>query len=184
MIRSSRDLYDAFRNGDISAFEELYKYYYPKLKRYGGLYCSDHTLIENCIQDFFVKMFRQPQSFSHVVNMDGYVYKSIKLRILSEIEKQKRRAIIRELAAEKQKSERPIEEAIIQKEGLATKIEWLKQQIDLLPTRQQEIIFLRFYEGYNYEKIAKITNLSNQVVRNYVARALTKIRTKNQTDTR
>ena len=171
-----QSLIDAFQRGESKAFSKIYMHYFPKLKQYGAIFAQDFTIVENCIQDFFVYMLKNQGQLQHVMNFDGYVYKSIRHRILTEVEKQNRRAIILKLAKNSDQLEASIEQLTTEQEGHDYRVQWMRQQIAHLPTRQREIIYLRFYEGFTYEKIAKITMLSNQVARNYVSRSLKKIR--------
>ncbi len=170
-------IFETFRSGDRKVFSVLYRYFYPKLREYGAIYCSDTMLVENCIQDFFEKMLKHPERLDHVINFDAYVYRSIKHRLLTDLNKEKRRAVIRKIV-EIPKVTDSVEHQLMQQEADELQIQWLRKQIEILPLRQKEVVFLRFYEGFNYEKISKITELSNQVVRNYVARALARIRSK------
>jgi RNA polymerase sigma-70 factor (ECF subfamily) len=169
-------IFESFRSGNREVFGVLYRYFYPKLREYGAIYCSDISLVENCIQDFFEKMLKHPERLDDVINFDSYIYRSVKHKVLTEIDKQKRRAVIRDIIEAPRLTD-SIEHQLIQKESDELQIQWIRKQIEMLPPRQKEVVFLRFYEGFNYEKISKITELSNQVVRNYVARAIDRIRT-------
>ncbi len=170
-------IFETFRSGNREVFGVLYRYFYPKLREYGGIYCSDISVVENCIQDFFEKMWKHPERLNHVINFDAYVYQSIKRKLLTELDKEKRRAVIRKMV-DIPKATDSLEHQVMHEESSHLQIQWLRKQIEQLPPRRKEVVFLRFYEGFNYEKISKITELSNQVVRNYVARALTRIRSK------
>jgi RNA polymerase sigma-70 factor (ECF subfamily) len=48
--------------------------------------------------------------------------------------------------------------------------EILHKAIQLLPDAQRSVILLRDYEGYSYEEIAEITNLSESQVKVYIYR--------------
>ncbi len=48
--------------------------------------------------------------------------------------------------------------------------EILHEAINLLPESQRAVIMLRDYEGYSYEEIAEITNLSEAQVKVYIYR--------------
>jgi len=43
--------------------------------------------------------------------------------------------------------------------------------VDKLPEIQRSVVMLRDYEGYSYEEIGKITNLSESQVKVYIYRA-------------
>lgn len=47
----------------------------------------------------------------------------------------------------------------------------LNEGLDKLPTIQKTVVLLRDYEGYNYDEIAKITDLSESQVKVYIFRA-------------
>jgi RNA polymerase sigma factor (sigma-70 family) len=47
----------------------------------------------------------------------------------------------------------------------------LKEAIALLPEDQRSVIMLRDYEGYSYQEIGQITNLSESQVKVYIFRA-------------
>jgi len=47
----------------------------------------------------------------------------------------------------------------------------LNEGLDKLPAIQKTVVLLRDYEGYNYDEIAKITDLSESQVKVYIFRA-------------
>ena len=49
--------------------------------------------------------------------------------------------------------------------------EVLNEGLDKLPPIQKTVVLLRDYEGYNYDEIAKITDLSESQVKVYIFRA-------------
>ena len=54
--------------------------------------------------------------------------------------------------------------------------ETLEQAVLQLPEIQRHVIMLRDYEGYSYDEIGAITNLSEQQVKVYIFRARQKLR--------
>lgn len=169
-------LFTAFRGGDRGAFSELYRLTINQLIRYGTVICSDRQLVENITQEFYLRILQHPERLDHVINFKLYLFKSIKQNLLREMNKQQRRAVILQMVSTPAGPEPSRETQLIDEEISVEKIRWLKNQLDSLPTRQKEVVFLRFYEGFTYNKIAEITSLSSQVARNYVARALQKMR--------
>ncbi|MCF8379867.1 MAG: RNA polymerase sigma factor [Bacteroidales bacterium] len=49
--------------------------------------------------------------------------------------------------------------------------EILQKALDLLPEKQKSVVMLRDYEGYSYQEIAEITDLSESQVKVYIYRA-------------
>ena len=181
-MKSLNDLFMDFRNGDEQAFCEIYRLYFQRLCQYGLIFCVDHTRVENIVQDLFLHLLTHGKKMRHVINLEGYLYKSVKQNILTSNQLHHRRAVIRNLLVDSNGSASSPEEILMQQESRSHLIFWLKGQIEALPTKQKEIIYLKFYEGFSYTKIAQITGLSNQVIRNYVSRAMHKIRQKNKMD--
>lgn len=177
-MNNSLELFDAFRQGDQKAFCSLYKMYYNKLLRYGNIFSKDSGLVENVIQELFTRILKNPEKLNHVINIEAYLFKSVKQNVISEINREKKQTIIRKLIVDTNEKEASIEQQIINGEVDSIKAEWLKRQLELLPSHQKEILYLRFYEGLNYDEITKRTSVSNQVARNYVARALSSLREK------
>lgn len=54
--------------------------------------------------------------------------------------------------------------------------EILHEALNTLPEIQRSVVLLRDYEGYNYEEIAEITNLSLSQVKVYIFRARQKLK--------
>ncbi|WP_159090551.1 RNA polymerase sigma factor [Aquimarina aquimarini] len=178
MKKNKGEVFESLKRGNIVAFCKVYTAYYNKLYRYGMFFCNDSSLVEDVIQEFFVKMLKDPEKLNHVLNLEIYMFRSIKLNIISEKQKDDRRGVIRKLVVDQERYTVSKEKKIIEEETTSLKKEWLKDQIQNLPPYLKEIIYLRYYEGFSYEKITQITSLNGQVARNYVSRAIQKIRSK------
>lgn len=172
-------LLSRLQEGDVKAFGIIYGLFYNKLLRYGNIILSDNKVVEDAIQDLFVWILQNPQSIQKVNNFEVYLFQSLKKNLIAHIKTNGRhKTILHHLFYKKEAIlfQHSIEHKLIQEESLAYNKNWVKQKIDNLPARQKEILFLRYYEGLSYDEIAEITSLSNQIIRNYVARALKQIR--------
>lgn len=56
--------------------------------------------------------------------------------------------------------------------------EIIKQAIDTLPEHKKELVILRYFSGYSYEEIAKITNENENKIRVSVHRILQELKRK------
>src|SRR5690625_7520840 len=52
----------------------------------------------------------------------------------------------------------------------------LRDALDLLPERQKEVLFLKYYNGMSYDEIEEILAINYQSIRNHIYRALQKLR--------
>lgn len=159
--------------------EALYKKFYSKLYQYGCLVHTDAIRVEDTIQNFFIWVLEHPEKLKEIQNFEAFACKSIRRNLIQRIIKDSRskennavyrESIIREktiLSIEKEIME--IEENLWQKENL-------KKAIEKLPDKQKEIIYLKYYANFSYKEIEDIMHVSNQVARNYVSRALKKLK--------
>ena len=69
-----------------------------------------------------------------------------------------------------------IEESIILKELKDHQKQMLQDALENLPTRQKEILFLKYYNGMSYEEIEEILSINYQSIRNHIYRALERLR--------
>ena len=169
------DLIYRFIQRDKEAFKKIYFKHYNGLLRYGMVIHRDSEVVSDLIQDLFVWVWQNPDKLGNINNLQVYLFISLKRNIKQYLS---RRVDVKESI---EKSSIPsfeltIEDRIIEKESLSYNREWLVKQLENLPSKQKEVIFLRYYEGLSYHEIAEILSKSQQVVRNYVSRALSQLR--------
>lgn len=165
--------------GEVEAFGVIYRIFYNKLLRYGTIITPETEIVEDAIQDLFMWILENPQKIKKVRNFEVYLFQSLKKNLWDRLKRKNRTGAILRQFSDHQSLHSPIdniEQQIISKEQQAFDKDWVKKQINALPPRQKEIIFLRYYEELSYDEIAEIVSTSKQVVRNYVARALKQIR--------
>jgi len=160
---------------DIEAFNEIYMLNYNRLLRYGILIHRDPEVVADVIQDLFVWIWQHGIQLEKISNFQVYLFKSLKRNLLRHLSRQVN--FVRDFQhSGTRKYHLTIEDRIIKEETDAHSHRWLAQQLDSLPSKQKEVIYLRYYEGLTYDEIAEILSKSNQVVRNYASRALNHMR--------
>lgn len=148
-------LWNAFKRGDWEAYTSLYHAYYRLLNNYGYKFTKDVKLIEDSIHDLFVTLWANRDNLGNPISVKNYLYKSIRNILFRKIKAESRffnlqdndESIPFEVSHDHQLILNE-EERIIQ--------QTIKDVLHKLPARQQEIVFLRFYDGLSYEEIADI----------------------------
>ena len=170
-------LWEQVREGNMVAFEKLYKRHLQGLYRYGMKLCSDREVVLDCIQDLFFTIWSRKEKLSKVQSVKYYLLVSFKrelVRMLSKSRKEtERMAVIPELA------DRIIfstEDFITRNEAMKEQTDTLSAALNALPNREKQVIYMRFYMELSYEEICEALQLSYQVVLNYVHRALKTLR--------
>ena len=81
---SDEGLWELCLKGDMRAFRELYCRFYALLRNYGIKLLPDKSLVEDCVQDIFIKLIQNHETLSPTVNVKGYWRTSLFMRILSK----------------------------------------------------------------------------------------------------
>ncbi len=170
-------LWQQFKAGDAAAFGQIADQYYRLLYNYGAQFSADPEFTRDCIQEMMLELWERRARLSEVVSVKAYLLKSLRHRIGRESIRLQRLNTVEELAFLSGESvERPIESVIIETEQERVRIQQLQQLIADLTLRQQEIIYLRFYQQLDYDDIAEIMGLSRQSVANLLHRTLKNLR--------
>ncbi|MEZ4901642.1 MAG: sigma-70 family RNA polymerase sigma factor [Spirosomataceae bacterium] len=173
---TDKELWQAFKDGNREAFTQLYNQYIEDLLIYGYRVTSDRQLIRDSIQDLFLYLWRSRASLTDTDSIKFYLYRSLRNRIIRNSEKNNHVAIDFAHLFENIIGELSFEDNLIANEQLSAQLQQLKQAIQQLPKRQQEIIQLRYYHDFGFEEIAEMMQINNQSVRNLLHRAITELR--------
>ena len=91
-------LWRAFKSGDQAAFARMYQCYSRVLYGYGFRVTHDAALIEDCIQDLFIELWRTRENLSDTTSIKFYLFRSLRRRISRTINADPQRTEISELA--------------------------------------------------------------------------------------
>jgi RNA polymerase sigma factor (sigma-70 family) len=144
--------------------------------RYGIRFVGDDDFVKDCIQDVFFELWNRREKIRQAESVKSYLFKALRLRIFREKSKWKT------LESLEDNYEFVIEfdtdtEANIIKQELSEEICLkLRRILDGLPKRQKEILYLRFYEGMDQDKIAEIMGLNRQSVYNLLHESISRLR--------
>jgi RNA polymerase sigma factor (sigma-70 family) len=169
-------VWQAFKKGDKEAFAQIYQHFIDELLRYGYRVTSDRQLIRDSIQDLFLHLWNTRENLSDTDSIRFYLYRSLRNRILKNIENSQEEAIDSMAVFENILHELSIEEKVIGDEMQSEQVKKLRNAIQQLPKRQQEAIQLRYYHDFSLDEIAEIMQVNNQSVRNFLHRAISDLR--------
>src|ERR1043165_9951653 len=75
--------WQAFKEGDSHAFDNLFRHYYPILIQYGSKITTDKDLLNDCIQDLFIELW-QSTSNTVVQSVKAYLLRSLKYKLYKQ----------------------------------------------------------------------------------------------------
>jgi RNA polymerase sigma-70 factor (ECF subfamily) len=168
----------ALANGSIEALSQLYLTYFNRLLSFGLQIHEDKGLVEDCIQELFIWIKQNPSKIKRIEYLEVYLFQAVKKNIHSKLQKQSLAAwrSVRFVTLQQQ-IEEDAEQLLIKEESRLSDVALVKFALERLPHYQRQVIYLRYYEGLNFEEIAAILNINNQVARNYSSQGMKTIRT-------
>ncbi|HEY8928356.1 MAG TPA: RNA polymerase sigma factor [Mucilaginibacter sp.] len=150
----------SFKGGDWAAYTKLYNDHFKMLNNYGYKFTRDVNIIEDAIHDLFIKLWTNRETLGNPISVKNYLYKSLRNIIFRKLQSQSRFVDLEDNPDYNFSFEISFDRQMIANEEERELQSKLRSVIKELPARQQEIIFLRFYEGLGYEEIADIMEIN------------------------
>jgi RNA polymerase sigma factor (sigma-70 family) len=169
-------LWRDFKAGDADALGQLSKVHYRALYNYASKFTHDPDFIRDSIQELFLELWERREFISETAFVRSYLLKALRHKLIKESIRLKRIQEQNQVLFDADNSDLSIESHIIENEHTADQSNRLKRIITLLSKRQQEIIYLRFYQNLENEDIAQIMGLGRQSVSNLLYRTLKEIK--------
>lgn len=162
-------LIDRFLDGDQTAFELIFRFYYPGLVVFARQLVFDHEEAEEIVQDFFVQLWDNRHNIQPGTTLKNYFFVSVKNRAFNYL----KRVQIKERTLNELKI--LTENDILYSPDLFVESELqqrIKRAVEKLPKRSREIFVLNRLQGFSNDEIAKQLNLSKRTVETQISNAL------------
>ncbi|GAB3298202.1 RNA polymerase sigma factor [Hymenobacter tenuis] len=169
-------LWDDFRAGSEQAFERIFLAQYDDLYRYGLRLSQDEELVKDAIQNLFQRLWQRRAQLGPVAVVKPYLFKAMRHQLADEKGIAQRQRQLAGSYEPEAKVEYSPEDFLIAQQLTAEQHAQLAVAISQLNNRQREAIYLKFFDGFAYERIADIMILNQQSVRNLVHQAITRLR--------
>lgn len=173
--KTDKILFQEFQKGDLEAFSEFYDRNVNVLFNYGCKLMNDRELVEDCIHDVFIKIYKKREDLSSVKDIRAYLFVAMRNKIYDELRK-KNHWTDRQLEDYNPVATENVEHDYLIKEKesfINCKVSFL---LDKLSLRQREAITLYYIEERKYEEICEIMDINYQSLRNLIHRSLTRLR--------
>ena len=161
-------LVEKIRNGDESAFSELFRSYYSQLYRFARRYVKNKQAAEDIAQDVFVNIWRNREKWRIRTSLRSYLYTAVRNRALNHLKRaevENRRAEIAgnitvpATTPEGHLHAKEIEEKVY-------------KAIEELPVNCRQIFMLKKFDSLSYSEIAEIHGISVNTVKTQLSRAV------------
>lgn len=170
-------LWQAFKRGERTAFEEILNQYYPLLLNYGYRFYRDKEFVRDSVHDLFVEIWNRREHLGDVVSVKSYLLQALRRNIIRESNRLKWFRDADKLSDDLDFDvEFNIETYLIHREIENESLQKLHLELNKLTKRQREAIFLRFTQDLSYEEIAQIMAINYRSVINLIHEAIKTIR--------
>ena len=177
IFSSETAAWDAFRQGNESAFIFIYESYFETLYAYGFSIVSDTNLVKDTLQDLFVELRERRRNLGRTNAIKFYLFKCFKRKLIRELTKWRGKREPLEALPMGFQFTLSYEAQLIDRQLSEEKIAKLNIAVAGLSPRQREIIYYSFYEGFTYRQIQEMMGLeSQQATRNLMYKAMQYLR--------
>lgn len=165
-------LWIEFLDGNELAFSRLYLLFFDDLLAYGHRVGGDDKMVEDAIQDLFVKLYQKKNELQDNTKLRPFLFRALKNQIYNQ---HLRNSKLRSLENYDFNLNYTIDEEVFSNEqqGLSEEVHHIMRG---LSGRQKEIIYLRFVHEMSFDEISEIMDIHVQSARNLLFRSIEKIR--------
>lgn len=179
-IKSLSDdrIWDKFRAGDEEVFIFIYNEYANLLFKYGSQFTSDHELVKDCLQDFFIYLREKRSGLGRVESIKFYLLKAYRRRIIDYLKKEsKSKKKLDSIMEDWFPIELSHEIKFIDDQTRLGHLKSLEKGLLDLNEREREAIYIYYFQGLNYDQISEFFGFTHvSSARRLVYRALGKLK--------
>jgi RNA polymerase sigma factor (sigma-70 family) len=156
----------------------MYAEFYNDLYHYGIKIIGNSDEVKDRIQDLFYKLWKNKGNLKQPENIRAYLLRGLRTIILDYIKVYKNRYKTSEISEDilfslKTEPQYNPDESANELTGK------LYYELEQLPARQKEAIYLHYIKETKYKEVAEIMNINIQSARNLVHEGLCKLKEKN-----
>jgi RNA polymerase sigma factor (sigma-70 family) len=162
-----------FQSGDKDALSGIFLSYHDDLFRYGLKLSGNQDVAEDCIQDLFLKLWKNRQRLKQVEHIKSYLLRSLRNHLHDSLElSQNNTTSIENTDENIFQVEYSPEDFLINSQVSEETRNRVIEALNQLTPRQREAIYLRYFEEMDFETIAHVMEMNIQSVRNTIFRGM------------
>ncbi len=162
-------LVQRLKDGDRTAFELLFHFYYPGLVIYSTQFMTDRSTAEEIVQDFFVRLWEKRQNIHSADSLKSYFFTSIRNSSLNYLKHKKIESGYINEITELSNNNLLYDPDLYIVSELQEKID---SAINDLPKRCKEIFVMSRFKGLSNDEIATELSLSKRTVETQISNAI------------
>ena len=165
----------AIQQGDESAFERLFRAFYPRLCAYSRSMLTDVDEAEEIVQTLFCRLWEQRATLEVTISVRAYLFRAVRNASLNQIKKVQIRDAYKAMNLEAMNQNPEFQPDHATTDDLRQRIE---RAIAELPEQCRLIFKMSRFEELKYKEIAESLGISIKTVENQMGKALKVLRFK------
>lgn len=170
-------IWEGYKNGNEEAFIYIYSKYVKSLFNYGCHHSNDRDLVKDCIQDLFISL-KKKKNFGTVESIKPYLFKSLRREIIRALTKASKYSLKGDIEFfQKFDITLSWDQKMIEDQFVEERKQTLMNSVNHLTEKQKEAVLYYFYEGFSYDEIAEIMDMTSaKTARKLIYRAIDNLR--------
>ena len=173
--KSDAHTWSDFKSGISEAFSYIYHTHYRRLYTYGYTLRPDKEMVQDALQELFLDLWHGRERLAAVQSIQVYLLVSFRRKLLVKANQQKKYCQVGQEQEDNLRTN-SFEADWIALQDENSQHQRLHVEVDKLPKRQREAIFLRYYQELSYQQITEVMDLQYQTVRDLIYKALKTLR--------
>lgn len=169
MNLSDKQVFEAIREGNETAFEMLFKSYYQPLCRYAYSYLNDKDEAEEIVQSTFILLWDKRKQIDIHSSTRSYLYRMVRNSCLNSLKHEK---VKQQHAKVEISGGEPVYEGATQPLAYSELEKNILEAMKDLPEQCRLVFQLSRFEELKYSEIAEQLDISVKTVENHMGKAL------------
>lgn len=172
-ILKDEEIWEIFKSGNEDAMGYIYRTNIYVLYKYGNKFSSNGTLVEDCIQDLFLTIWKNRENLNSTDSIKLYLLGALRKKLIRYSAKdQKHQSLHQSVDDYSFDLEYDPQELEFNVQNRISNENTIKRFLENLSKRQKEAIYLKFYQEMDYKEISQVMELNYQSTRNLIYSSL------------
>lgn len=174
-------IWDDFLHGDKAAYSFMYEKYAPVLYNYGYKIAQNRQITEDCLQDLFLTILETRERLGRTDSIKFYLMRALRRDIVRKLTSEQR--FDGELDSLDFTIEFHYEPTWLDAQISQEQSTLLLQELNSLPARQKEALFLKYFDNLSYEEIAGVMGIEQTSAYKIIYKAIASLQKRIPTNT-
>jgi len=162
-----------YRDGDVAAFETLYRRHNDALYRYLLRLCQHRDTAEDIFQEVWGKIVKARENYRPTAKFTTFLYRVAHNCFIDHVRRNKRHTMTADIEPDTQADPGDLPETETERSLARERLDVALRQ---LPDEQRDVFLLREEAGLSLEQIAAITDCNRETAKSRLRYAVNKLR--------